>query len=592
MSREGYAFGAFELYPSEYQLLKDGVAVSLGQKTFELLVLLVQAGGHLLERKALAETLWPDTFVEDANVTVQVSMLRKALGPQQNGEPFIETIPRRGYRFTAAVRRIPAGAEPSPKSAPAGDRQAAGGAQPATRVMVMPFRVLRPDPEIDFLAFSLPDAVSASLAGLTSVIVRSTLVAARFAGAPLDLAIIAREAQVDLIVTGTLVRADEDVRVSAQLVDVGTGTLLWSHTSQVALRDIFRLQDQLAERIVRSLPFGDESTGQSRRSNLRPATDGAYVFFLRANQLAYEVSRWDQARDLYLKALGEDPNYAPAWARLARCYRLLGKFAASEESSREQLALAEHAFERALALDPDSSVAHNLYSQLEVDLGRAPAAMVRLIHRARAYPWDAEVFAGLVHATRFCGLLDESLAAYRRARALDPMIPTSVHHTYWMRGNFEQALAETYGDIGYLPGLALVSLGRERDALAALEWRERETGDSVVRLYIGSLRALLDGRRADSLDLTRQAVMRLRDPEAVFYLARQVARLGDSAEALHLLRQTIDGGFFCYRTLAVDPWLDSLRDTAAFRGLLQEAQHRSHAARLAFDAAGGEEILR
>jgi hypothetical protein len=116
---------------------------------------------------------------------------------------------------------------------------------------------------------------------------------------------------------------------------------------------------------------------------------------------------------------------------------------------------------------------------------------VRLIHVIRRNGPDAEVFAGLMHALRFCGLLDQSRAAHDRARALEPAILTSVAHTYWLRGEFDLALRETTGDIGYMPGLALASLGRHADAVAALRWRERSTRDNRARAFLVSLRALL-----------------------------------------------------------------------------------------------------
>jgi len=113
------------------------------------------------------------------------------------------------------------------------------------RLIVLPFRVLRSDPETDFLAFSLPDAIAASLAGLSSLVVRSSLAAARFAGAVLDLREIAKEVDVDTVLTGTLLRAGTQLRLTTQLVEAPSATLIWSKASQVELRDVFQLQDTL-----------------------------------------------------------------------------------------------------------------------------------------------------------------------------------------------------------------------------------------------------------------------------------------------------------------------------------------------------------
>ena len=159
-----------------------------------------------------------------------------------------------------------------------------------------------------------------------------------------------------------------------------------------------------------------------------------YAFYLRANQLAYEVSHWTEARDLYRACLDLDADYAPAWARLARAERLIGKFSSSRQEATTHLARAEQASKQSLAVNPDLSIGHSLYAQLMIDLGRAHEAMRLLLDRTAKHPTDPELYAGLVHALRYCGLLDASVAAHRRARQLDPTIATSIHHTWWMLG--------------------------------------------------------------------------------------------------------------------------------------------------------------
>jgi TolB-like protein len=313
-----------------------------------------------------------------------------------------------------------------------------------TRLIVLPFRILRADPETDFLAFGLPDAIATCLSGLDSLIVRSSLVASRLAGQAADLKTIASEADVDVVLTGTLVRAGEQLRVSTQLVEAPGGTLVWSHTSQLSLGDIFKLQDDLATRIVESLSLPLTAREQRMLKHDVPANAKAYEFYLRANQLAgTNLSTPSLARDLYLECLQEDPHYAPAWARLGRVYRLLGKF--GDADAEQNLSRAEAAFVRALEINPDLSVAHNLYSYLEIDSGRAEDAMVRLVERAHRRTTDPEIFAGLVHACRYCGLLEASLAADEQARRFDRSIITSVSHTQFHLGDYQRALDSVLG---------------------------------------------------------------------------------------------------------------------------------------------------
>jgi len=205
-------------------------------------------------------------------------------------------------------------------------------------------------------------------------------------------------------------------------------------------------------------------------------------------------------------------------------------------------------------------------------------------------PHAPDLYAGLVHVLRFCGLLDASIAAHRRARLLDPTVPTSVHHTWWMKGEYEHALRETFGDIGYMPGLALASLGRDREAIAALQWRERDATDTRARSYLVSLRALLEGRREESLE----ALHRLRvtvDAEARYYVARSFAALGEPDLALSELTQAVEGGFLCHDTFTRDPWLTALHDDARFTRLIATAAERSAKAAASFERVGGHTLL-
>ena len=570
-----YRFGRFELRPTEHVLTRGGERVALSPKPFDLLRVLVERHGHVVEKRALLDALWPDTFVEEANLSVQVAAVRKALG--EEGASFIETIAKRGYRFVAPV-------------------EAVGPAAPSSvahtfRLLVLPLRTLASTPETTFLSFSLPDAIAGSLAELPWLVVRAPL-AVQGTGSGAEAEATRTRDSVDAVLEGTLAEGTAGTQVRMNLVEMPGGTVLFSDEFTVRLSELFNLQARVAREVARRLaPRAVPPARHAPTDQSEPSTPGAYVLYLRANQLAYETSQWLTARELYEAALHEDPGYAPAWARLARCHRVIGKFTASPDETRRSFARAEEAFRRALALDPTLSLAHSLYAQLEVDLGRAEQAMVRLVREARERPHAAELFAGLVHALRFCGLLDWSVAAHRRARALDPTLPTSVHHTWWMKGEYELALSETYGDIGYMPGVALAALGRERDAIAALRWREREAADSRAGSYIASLRALLEGNHEQSLRALDHATALQVDPEAIYYLARTYARLGSGQRALHEMTRVVHGGFFCHETFASDPWLAALGGDEEFDALLAHARAASARAADAFACAGGAHIL-
>lgn len=484
-------------------------------------------------------------------------------------------------------------ARPTPPAASAAQKADAAPAAVAgdTRLIVLPFQMLRPDLETEFLSFSLPDAITASLAGLRSLVVRSNLAARRFGGEDPDLRAIAAEAGVDVVLTGNLLRLGEQLRLSCQLTNAADGTLLWSQTSQVSLRDLFELQDELTHRIVDSLAL--PLTARERRF-LRhdlPTNGQAYELYLRANQVAYVVEQWTTARDLYLRCLEQEPNYAPAWARLGRCYHVIGKWAADEELVRSNLRSAEAAFRRALLINPHLPLAHNLYARLEMDLGRPCEAMVRLLLRAELYGGDAELFAGLVRACRLCGLLDPSLTAHDQARRLDPAITTSVSHTFFMRREYERVFSETFGDIGYIQPLALASLGRVDQALAALGEHEANAAEPAIQAYLASLRATLEDDRDKSVGACTRAAATVGDPEALFYLARQLARVGAVELAIAQLERALGLGFYCVPALQDDPWLDPLKDRPRFRSILEEMEGRQKSAAERFARAGGHELL-
>ena len=310
-------------------------------------------------------------------------------------------------------------------------------AQALTRLVVLPFRVLRPDAETDFLAFSLPDAISTSLSGIGSLIVRSSATAARFAGDAPDLKAVAAEADVDRVVMGTLLRSGDQLRAVAQLVEAPGGTLITSQTVQSSLGDLFKLQDDIARRVVEALSLPLAGAVASPAPDA-PHSARAYELYLRANELARTYEGLPQARDLYQRCLDLDPRFAPAWAHLGRCHRVIGKYIDSTSDSEER---AEEALRRALELNPRLSVAHKFYANLEADIGQAQRALVRLLGEATRHGNDPELFAGLVHACRYCGLYEESIAAHAEARRLDPNVPTSVEQTLLMIGDIDRLLA-------------------------------------------------------------------------------------------------------------------------------------------------------
>lgn len=473
--------------------------------------------------------------------------------------------------------------------------KASPGVRSLTRLIVLPFRMLRADAEFDFLSFSLPDAITTSLSGLTSLIVRSSAASRRYASDPPNLKKIASEAEVDVVLIGTILRVGAQIRIATQLVEAPDAAVLWSQSAQFGLQDVFQMQDELVRRVVESLatPLSRQEI-QSLHHDV-PASPLAYEYYLRANQWGSVQRQWATARDLYLKCVELDPKYAPAWARLGRCYHLLAKWGIDADYQ-----CAESAFGRAFDLNPDLTLGHHLYASLEADLGHAPRAMVRLLERARTRPNDPNLFAGLVHTCRYCGLLQASLTAHQRARRLDPLVVTTVGQTFFLAGEYQHCL-EHSGNDEFKQAFTLSHLGRNEEALRLARDRAKRAESSLTSSLDkpsstywlwGVVRAALE-RKAEECRLAHEGLWKGTNfaGEESYSAACALARAGATEDALHLLARSLERGFVPYPAMTLDPWLDAVRGNPRFAAIQASARARHEDARRMFFDAGGNDLL-
>ena len=471
---------------------------------------------------------------------------------------------------------------------PTGDAAApATATHTLTRLIVLPFRLPRPDPDTDFLGFTLADAVTGSLADLPSLVVRSSAAAQRSGEIP-NVKEIAAAVEADLVVTGTLLRSGDQLRLTSQLVEAATGTLVSSFTTQSPVGDVFRLQDELAERLVSALSLTLVGREHEARRDV-PASARAYELFLRGNEVARDWTRVREARDLYDQCLKEDPGYAPAWARLARCHRLTGKYFLEEPAAN--VARAESALQRALEIDPDLPFAHRVYAHIEAEGGRARDAMARLLDLARRRRSDPEAFVALVHSCRYAGLLGASLAAHREVRRLDPHISTSVSYTHWMRGDFEAVLAET-GDRDdlELPLFALRALGLHDEARRYVGPLPRHSPVPVVQRIYEMTHALVNDDLEGARQVLRRTAETRTDPEALFIYGTALAHVGDSDGAVTFLTRAVDGGYLVPQAWR-HPLLADLVGRTDVAPLLARAEAAKAEAEGVFREGGGPELL-
>ncbi|HEV7511514.1 MAG TPA: hypothetical protein VGO27_07425 [Candidatus Acidoferrum sp.] len=294
---------------------------------------------------------------------------------------------------------------------------------------------------------------------------------------------------------------------------------------------------------------------------------------------------------MYLQCVEEGPDYAPAWARLGRAYRFIEKFGEDNEGDRKR---ADEAFNRAFVLNPDLAIAHNLYTPIQCDQGRAQDAMLRLLNRARSRRNDPDLFAGLVQACRYCDELDASVAAHYRGKHLDPHLVTSVEHTFFLLGDYSKTLDGYLKKAGYyLDCASLVALGENKTALSRLRERDRPgAAAGSVQPIMRSLRAYIEGDFQECLNaIDIGEGLTQSDPEILYYMARHLARINQQERAITMLSRVIDGGFLCGTAISRDPWFTSLRSSPNYVDLMRTAELQRSKVHAAFLAAGGEQLI-
>ena len=471
-------FGPFELHTGVGELRHQGDLVKLAPQPLKVLEILARRGGEVVTRTQIREKVWcGDTFVDfEQGLNFCIRQIREALGDTADAPRFIETLPRKGYRFVMPV-----------------SSGASGDTPQLTRLIVLPFRMLRPDSETEFLAFSLPDALTTSLSGLKHLVVRSSIAAARF-GADADPKTVAAGADVDVIVTGTVLRAGDEVRVTTQLADASAGTLLASHTAQTPVGNLFRVQDELTERYCCvacvAADDGRKAHAPSRRAFER---EGLRVLFAR------------QPTELRLKAVGDCARSLPAVG--GRGSRICACMGAARPDSPCDVEIssggdfgrfAEGGSSAETRARTESGIAAGAQAlcKLEVDLGRARNAMERLIERAHTP--DPELFVGLVSTCRYCGLLDASVAAHKRAVELDPKIRTSVAHTWFLQADHARLSSVKLEEFPYIVPIAFMAAHREKETLPALRELEQKT-KTRIRDFIIAVRALIENDSGESI---------------------------------------------------------------------------------------------
>jgi TolB-like protein/tetratricopeptide (TPR) repeat protein len=522
--------------------------------------------------------------------------------PALQGSPTIIAIDRVIRRALArdAAQRYPAAtdmaADLSAIHATDSSGERAVPVRTLVRLIVPPMRLLRDEPSLSFLPFGLAEAVSGSLAALPDVVVRAPALGAHKEG-EIDPRELATKADVDLVVLGSLLTSGAQIRANVQLIEASTGTVLGARAIKGDSSDIFALEDQLSQSVIEMLKPHRSTPEVTAQMRSVPAKGKAFEYFLRGIEHARDLAESKAARDWFEKAVEDDPLFAPAWAWLGRCYRVIGKYEEDRDANNRR---AEEAFRRALALDADLPVAHRYLSHLETEGGRSDAAIARLLQHATVNRNDAQLFAALVHACRYAGLTAASLAAHEEARRLDPTVRTSFEYTLVAAGMFDR-LDPLVGQPGIDPGGLLSSIVFDDGNAAGLEALKIIGASRIppgVRIIYD---AISDAVHYGKPDSARRAVRELTaegsysgprgDPEAMFLCASLSARIGDDEVALTLIEETVRNGYGAIYLLETSPTFDGVRSSPRFTAALELARRRREVAAAIFERNGGGTLL-
>jgi TolB-like protein/DNA-binding winged helix-turn-helix (wHTH) protein/Flp pilus assembly protein TadD len=521
------AFGAFRLDLVRRQLLDaQGTAVELSPRHFDALAYFVEHRGELLDKDRLLEALWPGQVVEENSLNKLISVLRKALGDDGANRRFLLTVPRRGFRFVADVRQLPApetqlvpSVEPTtpPAHGPALRRRAwlAGGAaavaasvgagywawqartdkRPAgatNTLAVLPFKPLADAARDEVLELGMADSLITRLSAARGVIVRPVGAVRRYLGHDTEPLRAAQELGVAWVLEGTIQQQGERTRVTARLLDVNTGSAAWSGTFDESVTHAFDVQDAISRRVADVLMprLGERDLGALGGSGTRNAE--AYRLYLEAryHSLLLTPDAYLHAIALYDQAIAADPRYAYAYAGLADTHRRT-QFT-SNTAPRETFEKVRTAAQRAVDLDPQYSDGLSNLGWVayffDWDWPRAERTMRRALE---LNPSSVDAHSGLAHVCLTTGRHTEALLSFSRAREVDPqsLITNTVEGgMLTMSGRVEEGLARIrhamqinrgFWIAHLFLGNVLFNIGRTEAALASLQQAVGLSGGSA-----------------------------------------------------------------------------------------------------------------
>jgi len=456
-----------------------------------------------------------------------------------------------------------------------------GGAPLPRTLAVLPFQNLKPEPQTDFLGFSLADEIITKLGYVNSLTVRPSSSVAKYRSNTEDPKKIAADLKVGTLLTGNYVRDGNNLRITTQLVDVNSDRILWRDNIDVHFDDLLSVQDRVTQQIIKELEVNLSPSEAAHIAADKAVNSLAYEYYLRGIDL-YSINEFRTAVGMLEKSTEIEPNYAPAWAHLGRAYTT---YASLQFGGRDYYRKAQSAYEKALALNPALVEPRIYMANLFTDTGRVEQAVPLLRSALRDSANDAEAHWELGYAYRFGGMLPESIAEANRARQIDPLVKinSSAMNSYLYVGDYQKFLDTLpVNDSAYIlfyRGLAEYYLGRRNDALHDFDSAYNRDSSSLQAMIGKALSYSLQQQNSQGLEMLRRTETQIQergvtDAEGMYKVAQAYAVLGDKASALRVFQQTVNGGFFCSPYFERDPLLRNLSGMSDFQEIMKQAIQR------------------
>jgi adenylate cyclase len=527
--------GEWLVEPDLNSITRANQKISVEPKVIEVLVYLAEHPGEVLPKEQIIHAVWPDTYVSDEVLRYSISELRKAFSDDAKNPGIIQTIPRRGYRLIAEV------SNKSPSNARAS-------------IAVLPFTDMSPAKDQEYFCDGMVEEIISNLSRIRGLRVSSRTSSFAFKSKLEDVRSIGKKLGVATVLEGSLRKAGNQVRITAQLIRTDDGSHLWADRYDRELRDIFAIQDEIARSIAATLKIA-LTPGESNAIGRAPTVDlEAYDYYLRGRQFFYQYKRKgiEFALRLFTRAIELDPAFVRAYAGTADCCSFLYLYAGSQATYREQ---AEAMSLKALKLDPESAEAHasrGVAYSLNKDYGAAEEEF------EEAISLDPMSFEAYYLYARTCfakGDLPKAIRMYEKAMEVNPQ-------------DYQSPLlvAQSYSDLG---DAERAKESRQRGIKVA-ESRLRLNPDDSRALYMGANGLVALGEYEQGLEWAKQALAIDPDEPMVLYNVACIQSLAQKFEdALDSLERAVKNGLNQKGWLEHDSNLDPLRSSPRYKSLIK-----------------------